>query len=597
MMTKHSWQMRALWLLIAFQVTVSAASLRFTVDNPAPARLETSGDRQAEFRDGDSITKAGRAIDKSGELPVLSEPHSANLKLRQSPNEMRVVHQWDIFTECFVTDLNVDNEFTEVELNVTYIRPDGTKFEFLGFYEGDGNWQFRCMAQQVGLWRYTARFSNGIQGPSGVFRCVPSTIPGMISCDHDNPMWFGYQGGKRVLLRALHVGDRFFATRDNVETGASWNAQRRKTFLDWAQQQGYNTLSIAGHLLRRNEVSRGQGWNIPELWDVDHDQPDPAAFAQMEVILNDMKRRQIMVYPFAGFCGRSSNFPRELARQQVYLKYTIARLAPYWNLLLMVGGPEPRLKGRPFLTTQEVHRIGRFIAAHDPFGHLLSVHNPTGDDAFKDAAWQSYGILQGPKTIDRRKLAAGLLKNHHPAKPLLAQETLWSGNTYHIRQTQGGYSDADLRKNAYVIMMCAAALVFADNAGNSSSGFTGSMNLNDRRQARHDIIKQVWDTFERFPFQRLRPQPELIRQAQGAKAFCLAKPGQYYLLYLDGPGRVSMILEQGPFQAEWINAQDSLDCRKIGDIADAQMPLQTPATGDDWLLWIYKKQTEDTSGT
>ena len=53
------------------------------------------------------------------------------------------------------------------------------------------------------------------------------------------------------------------------------------------------------------------------------------------------------------------------------------------------------------------------------FGHLLSVHNRTGDDAFKDSAYTSYGTLQGPKTLDRKKLSRVLLKNHHPGKDWL----------------------------------------------------------------------------------------------------------------------------------------------------------------------------------
>ena len=77
-------------------------------------------------------------------------------------------------------------------------------------------------------------------------------------------------------------------------------------------------------------------------------------------------------------------------------------------------------------------------------------------------------------------------------KPLLAQETLWSGNVFHIRQLENrDFSDDELRRNAWVIHMSAAALVFADNGGGiSSAGFTGSMNPADAEQHRHDIIKE-----------------------------------------------------------------------------------------------------------
>jgi len=439
------------------------------------------------------------------------------------------------------------------------------------------------MPDQPGVWKYAARFSSGVDGPTGAFECSPAAIPGMITTDETNPRWFGYRGGKHELIRALHVGDRFFASRDNSDTGEPWNARRRRTFLDWAQEQGYNTLSIAGHLLNRDEENRGRGWNSPDLWD--GDRPNPEEFDRMEEILDDLRERGIIVYPFAGFFGRSSNFPRNPQQQEVYLKYCIARLAPYWNLLFMVGGPEPRYHRAPFLQVEEIHRLGRRIAELDPFGHPLSVHNPTGDDPFKDADWHTYGILQGPKTLDRAELGDGLLKNHHPEKPLLAQETLWSGNSVHIRRTKGGYSDTDLRKNAYVIMMSAAALVFADNDGKSSSGFSGSMDLRDAKLHRHEIIRQVWEVFETIPFYEMQPHPELITTCEGANAFCLADPGRQYLFYLDAPGSLSATLEGGPYEGEWVNAQDRSDRREVRDVATIE-ELSPPDGGDDWLLHL-----------
>ena len=59
----------------------------------------------------------------------------------------------------------------------------------------------------------------------------------------------------------------------------------------------------------------------------------------------------------------------------------------------------------------DIDRIGTFIRQHDPFGHAVTVHNPTGDDEFKDAAWHTFGTLQGPKTLDRRRLANATRKS------------------------------------------------------------------------------------------------------------------------------------------------------------------------------------------
>ena len=84
--------------------------------------------------------------------------------------------------------------------------------------------------------------------------------------------------------------------------------------------------------------------------------------------------------------------------------------------------------------------------------------------------------------MNHDKLSGGLLASHHPSKPLLAQETLWSGNVNHIRMLGGrDYTNDELRKNTLVIHFSAAALVFADNGGgNSSAGKGGTVTTNIR---------------------------------------------------------------------------------------------------------------------
>ena len=119
--------------------------------------------------------------------------------------------------------------------------------------------------------------------------------------DETNPLWFGYKGGNHVLLRSFHVGDRFFAI--NWDDPANPNdGNLRALFLDWAQAQGYNMLSVASHYLNRNDSGRGEGWNTPDLWPL-----NAAEWRKMEVILDNLSGRRILVYPSAGWFGKSSD--------------------------------------------------------------------------------------------------------------------------------------------------------------------------------------------------------------------------------------------------------------------------------------------------
>lgn len=72
------------------------------------------------------------------------------------------------------------------------------------------------------------------------------------------------------------------------------------------------------------------------------------------------------------------------------------------------------------------------------------------------------------------------------------------------------YTDVDLRKHAYVIGMSAAALNFGDMDGNSTSGFSGTLELDACFQTRHDIVRRVWDLFETVPYYRMQPAEDLV---------------------------------------------------------------------------------------
>jgi len=509
---------------------------------------------------------------------TIGQEMAQQAKLRQEAAAQVKVGRWDRFEAALVNQGEYADPYADVTLSVTCETPDGQTLEFRGFYDSNDTWRIRFMPTQVGMWRYEASFSDGSAGRKGTFECVASDVPGMISAYKPNPIWFAYAGEKPVVIRSLHVGDRFFADADNSVTGDKWSAARRKAFLDWAQAQGYNMLSVASCYLNRDSRGRGQGWNTPDLWNAQKQRPNPREYQRAERVLDDLASRRIMVYPFAGFFGRDSDFPKDKGKQDLYIRYALARLGAYWNVVFMVGGPEPMLKGKPYLSEDEIHRLGRKIESLDVYGHLLSVHNPTGDDAFKDADWTSYGVLQGPKTVRRRRLSRGLLQNHHEARPLYAQETLWPGNIYHPR-----YDTDDIRKNAYVMMMSAAAINFADMAGNSSSGFSGTLDLDKKIQRRHDIVGKVWDFFEKVPYHRMKPRQDLVD-----KGYCLAEEGKEYLIYVERPHAVSVKIDGGPYKITWINAQDTTDQRD-GGLTESGQDLNPPAGADDWLLYLTSR--------
>lgn len=475
---------------------------------------------------------------------------------------------WAKFEKVLVNKKNYSDPFSQTALVVEFFRPDQTMLKCSGFYDGGVSWKFRVMPDQIGEWKYVAWFSDRRQHKIvGSFKCVPSDIPGLISVDETNPVWFGFKGGKHHLIRSFHVGDRFFAS--------NWPDSARRQFLDWIIENKYNTISVASHLLNRNDQGRGSGWLTPDLWNSEKQQPNPLEYSKMERILDELAARKIVVFPFAGFFGQKSNCPTEITSQTLYVSYTISRLGAYWNTIYSVAGPEPLYRNVKQFTKEEVDKLGTLIADNNTQNHLLSVHNEKNSNPFINAPWASYQCLQGPTTINLDTLYSGLMRRRNLHQPLFAQEVLWYGNKY-----QQAYTDEQLRKNAFTIVMAGAALNFADNLGISSTGFSGTLNLSEKHQDKHEIIFKVWNFFESIPFYQLTPQQNI-----SDTGFSMAASGEIYLTYLPIGGTVTVKLLTGNFKGYWIKGADTNLRIDIGRTDGKNLVAPTL---EDWFLLIQK---------
>jgi len=470
-----------------------------------------------------------------------------------------------------------------VTLSVKMTSGDGRVFNHSGFYDGNNKWKIRFSPDEYGEWAYEYWFTDDGKKTSGEFGCIASDKPGRVQKNAFNPFWLGQGRQPKTLFKSFQAGDRFFATNwDEPEKLNDGNA--RTLFLDWAIKNGYNMLSIASCFTNRNDSGRGRGWDTPKMWPV-----DPAEYRKAEVIMDELKNRGIAVFPFAGIFGQHGEWPVNWDDQQFYIRYFLARFGHYPNLILNIAGPEPFWAEKGYknaMLTNDIKRIGNLIDTVDVHGHILTVHNETRASQFGcpfiDESWCDMATIQGPKPFKSEELFSGMAMNHRPTKISYANETLWTGNIYHP-----AHSNDRIRKNTFTILFSGSILNFADNKGISSTGFSGTMNLKDVNQDRHDIVSDVHKWFATIPFHQMKTRQDLVKQG-----YCLANEGVEYYIYLDTLGKVEVYLDYPYlFQSEWINAKKHADIRK-GIIVKPPTNLQhttfaTPSDGDDWILHIY----------
>lgn len=499
--------------------------------------------------------------------------------------KVEIYQKWEIEVK---NNKKYTDPLRDVTLRVNLTSKEGRVLNHAGFFDGNQTWKIRFSPDEYGEWTYEYWFTDDQKKTSGEFGCIPTTQTERVQQNPFNPFWLGQGRQPQTLFKSFHAGDRFFAT--NWDDPANPNDGNARThFLDWAEKNGYNMLCIASCFTNRNEPGRGKGWDTPKMWPV-----DPAEYRKAELIMDELNKRGIAVFPFAGIFGQFGDWPVNWDDQQFYIRHFFARFGHYPNLIMNIAGPEPFWAEKGFknaLLLNDIKRIGAFIDSVDVHNHVLTVHNETRVSQFGcpfiDEPWCDMATIQGPKTFKSELLFSGLSMNHRPNKLCYANETLWAGNVYHP-----AYTNDRIRKNTYTILFSGSILNFADNNGISSTGFSGTMDLKEVKQEKHDIVSAVHNWFATIPFSKMTTRQDLVKQG-----YCLAKEGEEYYIYLDTLGKVEVYLDfPYPFQTEWINAKKPSDTRKGKSVVPPtnlqHTVFETPTDGDDWILHISAVKPE-----
>ena len=86
-----------------------------------------------------------------------------------------------------------------------------------------------------------------------------------------------------------------------------------------------------------------------------------------------------------------------------------------------------------------------------------------------------------------------------------------------------------------------------------------------------------------YCYYTMKPAQQLVDNG-----FCLAQPGQRYLVYLPDGGKVNVNIEPGvQYEIVWIDAQDP-STRHTPGTTTYRKAFAAPAGGDDWLLSLTR---------
>jgi len=552
---------------------------------------------------------------------------------------------------------NVPNPFTDCRMTVTFRHESGTPtYAVPGYFAADGNaantsaecgttWRAHLSPDKPGRWTWAVSFVKGknvavsdargeplaaFHGKTGSFAVAKTDKTGR---DHRGKGRLQYVGGR--YLRFAGTGEYFlkqgadapenflayadfdgdFKTdghKDNlVKTWKPHLRDWRPGDPTWQGGKGKGMIGAVNYLA-------GEGMNVISFLTlniggddrnafpyVDYDDflhMDVSRLAQWEIVFEHMDRQGIYLH----FKTQETENECLLdggdtgARRSLYYRELIARfghhLALNWNL-----GEEDGALGKTNQSTAQRQAMAKYFHDHDPYHHLIVIHNGRMPDDLLGRASALTGFslqTNRPDFVNVHKRTVEWIEKSRQAGVPWVVACDEPGDASHSLRPDNdpGSSHEDGRRNALW--------------GNLMAGGAGCEWYFGYKHAQSDLTCQDWRSRDRWwdycryalevfragkiPFWEMTCRDDLVGNAKHDNSrYCFAKPGEVYLVYLPKGGTAELDLRGagGTLAVGWYNPRTGGPLKGGGKINGGDKVTIGPPPADagkDWLAVIRR---------
>jgi hypothetical protein len=264
------------------------------------------------------------------------------------------------------------------------------------------------------------------------------------------------------------------------------------------------------------------------------------------------------------------NLPREYGvltdHEKRLYRYAVARLAAFSNVWWDLGNEHIEYRKPDWAP-----KMGTLVKQWDPYGRLCSAHG-YADWTYGDQPWADFIITQ--QYGDCSQVNEQVLKYRTIAKPYVNEEYGYEGT---LDKPSHGQNADWVRKCHWAIALAGGYATYGDWTVGMAF-YTGHVGQGKApAQLRH-----LRETFESIPYSLMEPHNELVGQG----AFCLAKEGQVYLVYLPDGAKTVLHVEpaaQG-YTVTWVNPRtgEQISSERA---TEGNILLQAPSPGD-WAVLV-----------
>lgn len=493
---------------------------------------------------------------------------------------------------------DTSNPFTQAALSGSFV-PNGesTGVPVEGFCDSPdgGLFRIRFMPDVAGDYSYSVIYREGdfARTNTGTFHATAGHRRGPIRVDPKYPWHFIWEG----------TGEHYFFNGTTAFWLMGWRDERIiQNAIERLHRLKINRLRVLlsgdANIYWGEPVMTGENFTMAlRPWvgkapgDFEHPGLDYARFnvgywQKWERMLRFARQRDMIISVILDISTHHAQPPAGSQDERRYIHYAAARLGAFSNITWDLGDDLDSFRDEAW-----AHQTGAMLVGLDQARHLASSHPVQRQHQDRASAWfgftsiQDWSRSQHALMLDERQIQ---LKTGRII-PQCNEEYGYEDHYPHWGPYPHGDSAETLRHMAWEIAMAGAYGTAGETARRGVNIWpdTGGGWINGRGDDTMVMLKgyeHMVDFFTSFDWWKTQPHDELVNNG----AFCLAKPGEIYAVYLPREGDVTIHLEPGAYEGTWFNAFTG----ETAPLPPIQGPVWTSPHTPGWLDWalLLKKK-------
>jgi hypothetical protein len=417
------------------------------------------------------------------------------------------------------------------------------------------------MPASAGDYTYAVTYSQGAfeRRETGRFSVTSGRRHGPIRVDPDYRWHFIWEGTK----------EHYFFSGTTAFWLMGWREERViNNCIERLQRLKINRIRVllsgAANILCGEPVMTGENFTLflrpwvakaPNSFDhpeIDYTRFNVSYWQKWERMLRFTRDRDMIISVILDISTHKAQPAAGSEDERRYIRYAAARLSAFSNITWDLGDDLDSFRDEKW-----AHETGTLLVGWDPYNHLATSHPTHREPQDRASDWFGFTSIQD---WSRNQHVLMLAERQIQVKtgriiPQANEEYGYEDHYPHWAPKPDGDAAETLRRTAWEIAMAGAYGTAGESARRGVNIWpdTGGGWINGRGDDTMVMLKgyeHLVDFFTSFEWWKAEPHDELVNNG----AYCLAKPGEIYAVYLPKEGNVTIKLEPGTYEASWFSA-------------------------------------------